>query len=775
MFFALLFSIFGQFLLAYAQSGTGLDVTAKLGFDGFCKDNSWLPVHVEVENKGSDLNTTVQVTYKNGGGGNTGTSLDLLLPANSRKEFFLYIYPQGFLRSMHVSLLSGNRVIKKIDLPITCLARENLVFGVLAGDPSTYDVLNEVKPLTGFVRVAQLTTVDLPANPQAWRSLDALIVSDIDTARLTPEQIQALKSWLGAGGRLLIVGGLQWQGTTAGLKDLLPVHVNRTMTVSGLPELQTYVQDSTLAEAETVLAVGELENGAQVLVEQDRIPVLVQRQIGAGTVYYFAADPAVQPLSKWSGMSGLYDHLLSFRVPTPPWDNGGQAFGVYDVNQALATIPELGLPSVFHICGLLVLYVIIIGPLHYFVLRRIKRRELAWITIPGLVVVFTGMAYSSGLLYRGTTPILNRLAVVQAWDGVDQARVYSLVGIYSPVRARYDLEATDDFMIAPAAGGDTNLQANNDWSALFQGETMVMPDVHIEIGGMKPVAVEGNLPALAIDHDLVITLDETKPMLSGTILNKSNYTIRDAFLVTPGQWTRLGDIAPGASESIDLSLLGASNGPVFYGLSAMDVLNVDYTDLETDADVVRRNAFLQAMMYSQYPLNRGNWGIYLMGWVDEAMLPIGLQNKRFKTLDTTLYVDMLSPSVKAGAGDWIMPASLFRWESSNPNASPYYVSGVPAGGYTLRFQPAFPIRFGNVKSLRLFLSSNTLPGEIIASAWNFEERGWTPLQLSSMGYTDIPEAKRYLGPDDEIRIKVINNRSDYTEISASYITLVVEP
>jgi hypothetical protein len=262
-------------------------------------------------------------------------------------------------------------------------------------------------------------------------------------------------------------------------------------------------------------------------------------------------------------------------------------------------------------------------------------------------------------------------------------------------------------------------------------------------------------------------------MLSGTITNRSNYTIRDAFLVTPGQWTRLGDISPGASESIRLSLLGASNGPVFYGLTAMDVLSIDYTDIESNGNIARRNAFLQTVLYSQYPLNKGNWGIYLMGWIDESMLPIALQNQRFKTIDTTLYIDMLSPSIKVGTGEVTVPASLLRWEASNPNTSPYYVSGVPAGGYTLRFRPAFPLR-GEVKSLQLFLRTNALPDEVIASAWNYEEKAWTPIPLTS-GYISIPEAKQYIGPDLEVRIKVISNRSDWTEISASYITLVVEP
>ena len=77
-----------------------------------------MPVHVQVENTGSELNTTVQVSYKNGNGGNTVTGLDVLLPANSRKEFFLYLYPQGSLRNMHVDILSGRRLLKRSTSPL---------------------------------------------------------------------------------------------------------------------------------------------------------------------------------------------------------------------------------------------------------------------------------------------------------------------------------------------------------------------------------------------------------------------------------------------------------------------------------------------------------------------------------------------------------------------------------------------------------------------------------------------------------------------------------
>jgi hypothetical protein len=88
--------------------------------------------------------------------------------------------------------------------------------------------------------------------------------------------------------------------------------------------------------------------------------------------------------------------------------------------------------------------------------------------------------------------------------------------------------------------------------------------------------------------------------------------------VTSGQWTRLGDIKPGKTRAINVSIANGSSGPAFYSLTAMDILNASYPAIETDEDLARRNALLQAVLGFEYGVNRGNWGIYLMGWVDDA-------------------------------------------------------------------------------------------------------------------------------------------------------------
>ena len=94
----------------------------------------------------------------------------------------------------------------------------------------------------------------------------------------------------------------------------------------------------------------------------------------------------------------------------------------------------------FQLCGFLAIYIIVIGPLNYLVLKRLGRRELAWLTIPCLlIIVYSVVAYLTGFSLRGTQATINRLALVQVWPGTDQAQVDGVIGVLAPRRAIYNL------------------------------------------------------------------------------------------------------------------------------------------------------------------------------------------------------------------------------------------------------------------------------------------------------------------------------------------------
>ncbi len=760
---------------AQAQDESPITLSARAGFDGYCKENRWIPVRVTVENTGKDMQARVQAAYPNRSNGQTAFGIDLPLPSGARKEFFLYVYPESTLQKLTVSVSENGRTLVKRDLNVTCLGAKNLLVGLLSETPSNYASLGDLKPLDGVTRVVQLRPADLPDQSQGWQTLDALLVADADTGQLTPAQRAALGAWLAEGGKLLVAGGANWQPAAAGLVEFLPLAPESTRRVETLPALESYFRVDSILTGGATLSVGALHKDAQVLIEQDGLPLLTRRVIGFGEVYTLAADPGLAPLKDWGGMETVYSHLLGVSIPRPRW--AGWPWEEYAAGNALATLPELGLPSFLLVCGWLGFYLVVIGPVNFIILRRIKRPELAWLTIPALVILFTAFAYASGFLYRGTRPTLNRLLVAQGWDTAPLARVNAVIGIYSPNRTRYDLESVSPFRFLPQGSDGASLQTGGNWLALEQGDGQLLPDARLEIGGMKSVALEGSLPALDIAHDLTVTVSNRTPQLEGQVTNLSNVTLRDAFLVTPGSVTNLNDLKPGESRPIRIPLQSDRNNPGFYQMdSTAYPAYYALTGIENET-AQRRNALLRAAVKpQQYYSIPTNWGIYLMGWVETPLLPAGVSKGNAKTVDTALVIQMLTPAFQFEGESWRLNAALFAWESSQPDAMPYSGGyGLVNQGYSLRFRPAAPLQFSKVKSLIITLHGSSRPDKVTLALWDYESSRWSQVEFADWGRIQVIEPGRFVGPGGEVRLNLQGDPNDWSDILESSIDLVVKP
>jgi hypothetical protein len=122
-----------------------------------------------------------------------------------------------------------------------------------------------------------------------------------------------------------------------------------------------------------------------------------------------------------------------------------------------------------------------------------------------------------------------------------------------------------------------------------------------------------------------------------------------------------------------------------------------------------------------------------------------------------------------------LPPSLFVWEASDQYSSPYYGQNTSGEGFALHFRLAVPLHYSAVKSLTLSLNSNQSSGAVSASLWDWERDEWVQIQNLAWGNTDIPDASRYVGPGAEIRFKLNGDQTDWYEMNASHLTLVVEP
>ena len=106
------------FQTALAQSQGSVKLAAKIGLDGYCKEDRWLPLKVIVENSGADVNAQIQVIDRAGTNLKPFTSAELSLPGTSRKELFLSLYPKNFYGGLRVRVVAADQTLAETDLKV---------------------------------------------------------------------------------------------------------------------------------------------------------------------------------------------------------------------------------------------------------------------------------------------------------------------------------------------------------------------------------------------------------------------------------------------------------------------------------------------------------------------------------------------------------------------------------------------------------------------------------------------------------------------------------
>lgn len=791
----------GSWVPARAQEASPLVLAARAGFDGYYRDGYWLPVRVTLTNNGSSVDGQLRVATTRYDGTESIFARSVSLPTQSHKEFFMYVNAEGYLTQLKVEMYSGTSKLATANARVSQAGATDLLYGVVAGSPSAFNALADVDPVAGAGLLAQLDLSDVPEHAQALKPLDVLVFSDVDTGQLSEAQRLALKSWVSGGGRLIVAGGPGWQKTAAGLDDLLPVQINGTQTLQSFDVLNAYAGGAESLAGPSPVAVGTVRDGSAALLTQDAVTLLAARRMGYGEVDFLAFDPSVAPFNGWTGASGLYRKLFSAQQERPSWAGGFSEW--YQASEAVYAIPGLNLPSALQLCGFLGLYVVAIGPINYFVLRRFKRREMAWLTIPALVLAFSGLAYLLGYRLRGSVPILHRLAVVQVWPDSDVAQVDGLVGVFSPRRDEYEVAFGSEYLVRPLPSSYTSFDTGLFSGQLEQGDGTTVKDLRVEVGGITAFVAQGQMPAPRFEADLKLDISGTNARLIGTITNASQMTLHDPVLLGPGAVLRLNDFAPGDTQSVMLSLSASratpaqpsgstpvlsasvppiSPGPVrpYYGAydtTVDDVLGTsNYYD---DKESYRKYSLLRAAVNPYGGVGGRGSGVFLAGWGDSSPIAVKLEGDGFTTNDTTAYLIALRPQVELGASRLELPPGLFNWSvvDAGQQGSPTpYDMYVYQGSYALEFTPIQPLAYQSVESLTLHFTGYGAQGRtnLAASLWDYTQSSWVAIPDLQWGDTPIQNPERFVGPGGEIQLRVENQGTGSSvSVEASDFTLAV--
>ena len=136
--------------------------------------------------------------------------------------------------------------------------------------------------------------------------------------------------------------------------------------------------------------------------------------MGSGVVTVIGFDPSTD----WIADANVADTFWRRLIPQRT-SQGLNLTSDGDLVNAVAQLPALALPPVGGLFAILGLYILLVGPINYLVLRRLGHREWAWATIPALIAIFAIGAYGFGASLRGSSVIVNEVALVRGAPGHD--------------------------------------------------------------------------------------------------------------------------------------------------------------------------------------------------------------------------------------------------------------------------------------------------------------------------------------------------------------------
>lgn len=762
-----------------AQSGIAMTITPLL--EGHVKYGEWLPLRVHLVNEGDDLTAEVQALITSSSG-QTVYAVPVPLPAAARKQVDVYVPVPSFARAITVRLVEGQQVIAETQVDITTHPQSEYVIGVVTAEPTAFAALNGLAfPKRSGTRLLSLSLGQLPERAEALRSLDCLILSGIDTSTLTPAQGQALQLWIESGGRLLIGGGAGAWRTLSGLPpDLQIAQVSSSVELAALDELADFVLEPIQVPGPFLAAMPSSYQG-QVLIGETQ-PLLVQKAFGDGWVAYLALDPASSPFNAWAGTLPFWQKLLEPGSALPsnvPVDIPTRMLEAEQMNNALSNLPALDLPSIRWLAILFGVYVILIGPVNYLLLRRLRRLDWAWVTIPALTLVFSLTGYGLGYGLRGSDVILNQISIIPLTSESSHSAARTYIGLFSPNRQQYTVEVGGDALISllsqmgswgwnPASsyyggpGGSLNV---------LQGDPAIVRNLSINQWSMQTFQAENWIDTsdMAIEANLTFENNQVR----GTLRNRTGHPLRDIVLIAGRRFVRLGDLEDGQEIDISAPLqTGSTNAAIPW------VLFESYYQGPTPPprEIILRQGILEAYFHTNWGVPSMPPGVTIMAWTDISPVEVRIPHVRAAQVQTTLLVSqqplpILGGHVNLPPGIISGQAIEYQGEASEcgPNGYVYLANGSAVIEYRL------PAALQGLVPDKLTLTAVTDSG-FFGQLPELSVYDWTTNEWAQIGRPEaarqyeIANPQRFVSPGgDTIRVRVAQGQG-----SCLYIDLGLE-
>jgi hypothetical protein len=161
--------------------------------------------------------------------------------------------------------------------------------------------------------------------------------------------------------------------------------------------------------------------GASPLIGTSEGVIVAEKNYGSGLVRFLALNPKINPYRGWAAAKYLWTDLLLPAAEAKPkqvnWITSGRrsnrTSSSWGMRNFLFSLAEIEPPSMKYYLFFLLFYLLVVGPANYVILKWKRKLDLAWLTIPAVVVVFTVVSIAVAQVTRGSRSIAADVSLVE--------------------------------------------------------------------------------------------------------------------------------------------------------------------------------------------------------------------------------------------------------------------------------------------------------------------------------------------------------------------------
>lgn len=434
-------------------NNNNFEVSVEIGFDGVYIVEKETPIKIKIKNNGNDfqgeVSMKVYTQIKNEDMGETGRYViyyqDIDLASGAVKEYSLDSAISTVNSTIEIEITDKkDEVVYRNNFPVTALSPDTIATAVITDNASGMDYIKSLNlyddvivDYTTSEQIFLFTKDNFPKTKSILDNFKNIVISDFDTKSLSTEQINAIYEWLESGGNIVIGTGQNEMRSLSAFSENFGI----TATNPTSKNFNTY---SELTGMYTCDILGE---GLQTVVEDNGNPLFLHKTYGGGNIIIATFDMALAPFS---------GYIKSSEIIKTAFDNSGITFeggteyfqdNNYINVDAAKKVPLKDNGSLNIIFIIVIVYIIVIGPILYFILKKKDKRELGWIAIPVISIIFTLVIFVIGKTSFYNNNILGVTSIVEMKNGTSYGNAQIAVNAKSPDAGSVSVKLSENIPI----------------------------------------------------------------------------------------------------------------------------------------------------------------------------------------------------------------------------------------------------------------------------------------------------------------------------------------